>query len=106
MLGKDFRYKKFADRLWSTDSQGVNKQIGQADLVINVIDYRQEYPQAMVKQALFALGFEKQAKQLRHVSYGVVSLSLATAAGLGVDTSEKKHSYAMSGRQGIENKGG
>ncbi len=101
VLGKDFRYKKFADRLWSTDSHGVKKRIGGADLVINVIDYRQEYPQAMVKQALFALGFEKQAKQLRHVSYGVVSLSLATAAGLGVDTSEKKHSYAMSGRQGI-----
>lgn len=41
-------------------------------MVINVIDYRQEYPQKMVKQALQALGFEKQASQLRHVSYGEV----------------------------------
>ncbi|WP_125665768.1 arginine--tRNA ligase [Paenibacillus baekrokdamisoli] len=101
VLGKDFRYKKFADRLWSTDLDGVRKRIGQADKVINVIDYRQEYPQIMVKQALLALGFEKQANQLRHVSYGVVSLSSTTAEGLGVDTSEGKHSYPMSGRQGI-----
>ncbi|MFC5649199.1 arginine--tRNA ligase [Paenibacillus solisilvae] len=101
VLGQDFRYKKFADRLWSTDSQGIKKRIGRADMVVNVIDHRQEYPQMMVKQALSALGFEQQARQLRHVSYGVVSLSPATAAGLGVDTSDQKHSYAMSGRQGI-----
>ena len=101
LLGTDFRYKKFADKLWSTHPDGVSRKIGHADQVINVIDYRQEYPQAMVKQALQALGFHEQAEQLRHVSYGVVSLSRETAAGLGVDTSEAKHSYPMSGRQGI-----
>jgi arginyl-tRNA synthetase len=101
VLGKDFRYKKFSDRLWSTHPGGVKKRIGQADIVINVIDHRQEYPQTMVKQALLALGFEKQANHLRHVSYGVVSLSPDTAAGLGVDTSDGRNSYPMSGRQGI-----
>ncbi|MFC6227988.1 arginine--tRNA ligase [Paenibacillus allorhizosphaerae] len=101
LLGTDFRYKKFADKLWSTHPEGTSRKIGHADLVINVIDYRQEYPQAMVKQALQALGFHEQAEQLRHVSYGVVSLSRETAAGLGVDTTEEKHSYPMSGRQGI-----
>ncbi|MGM0882988.1 MAG: arginine--tRNA ligase [Bacillota bacterium] len=101
LLDKDFRYKKFSDRLWSTHPNGVKKQIGQADMVINVIDQRQEYPQAMVKQALLALGFEEQAANLRHVSYGVVSLSPDTAKGLGIDTSDGKHAYAMSGRQGI-----
>jgi arginyl-tRNA synthetase len=101
LLDNDFRYKKFSDRLWSTHQNGVKKKIGHADMVINVIDQRQEYPQAMVKQALLALGFEEQAANLRHVSYGVVSLSPDTAKGLGIDTSDGKHAYAMSGRQGI-----
>ncbi|OMF24811.1 arginine--tRNA ligase [Paenibacillus sp. FSL H8-0548] len=101
LLDKDFRYKRFSDRLWSTHASGAKKKIGHADMVINVIDQRQEYPQAMVKQALLALGYEQQAEQLRHVSYGVVSLSANTAKGLGIDTSEGKHAYAMSGRQGI-----
>ncbi|MDF2922220.1 MAG: arginine--tRNA ligase [Paenibacillaceae bacterium] len=101
VLGKDFRYRKFADRLWSTSREGVRKGIGRADLVINVIDHRQEYPQTMVKQALAALGFAKQAEQLRHVSYGVVHLSPDTARGLGLDTSDGRSSYPMSGRQGI-----
>jgi arginyl-tRNA synthetase len=34
-------------------------------------------------------------------SYGVVSLSPATASQLGIDTSDGKAAYAMSGRQGI-----
>lgn len=68
---------------------------------MNVIDYRQEYPQAMVKQAFQALGYSEQADRLHHVSYGVVSLSPASAAELGIDTSAGKSSYAMSGRQGI-----
>lgn len=101
LLDNDFRYRKFGDRLWSTHASGVKKKIGKADAVINVIDQRQQYPQAMVKQALVALGYKSQAEQLRHVSYGVVSLSPSTAAGLGVDTSDGKHAYPMSGRQGI-----
>ncbi|MEV5024643.1 arginine--tRNA ligase [Paenibacillus sp. LPE1-1-1.1] len=101
LLKQDFRYKKFEDRLWTTHSSGVKKKIGHADIVINVIDQRQEYPQAMVKEALLALGYRKQAEQLRHVSYGVVSLSPETAKGLGIDISDGKHAYAMSGRQGI-----
>jgi arginyl-tRNA synthetase len=101
LLKQDFRYKKFNDRLWSTDSSGKRKKIGRADTVINVIDQRQEYPQAMVKQALLALGYQGQAEQLKHVSYGVVSLSPSTAESLGLDISDGKHAYAMSGRQGI-----
>lgn len=101
LLQKDFKYQKFGDRLWSTHTSGVNKKIGHADMVINVIDQRQEYPQAMVKQALLALGFQEQAEQLKHVSYGVVALSPNTAKGVGIDTSDGKQAYAMSGRQGI-----
>jgi arginyl-tRNA synthetase len=103
LLGKDFTYRKFADGLWSTQTggNGTRKPIGKAGMVINVIDHRQEYPQAMVKQALSALGYCEQASRLRHVGYGVVSLSPATASGLGIDISDGKASYPMSGRQGI-----
>ncbi|MDR6882670.1 arginine--tRNA ligase [Bacillus sp. 3255] len=101
LLENDFVYKKWEDGLWSTAAEGRKKPIGHADMVINVIDYRQQYPQEMVKLALEVLGYEKQASQLKHVSYGVVSLSPGTAAGLGIDTSDGKGSYAMSGRQGI-----
>ncbi|MCY9656939.1 arginine--tRNA ligase [Paenibacillus chondroitinus] len=101
LLENDFVYKKWEDGLWSTAAQGSKKTIGRADMVINVIDYRQQYPQEMVKLALEVLGYQQQASQLKHVSYGVVSLSPDTAAGLGLDTSEGKSSYAMSGRQGI-----
>ncbi|WP_058300719.1 arginine--tRNA ligase [Gorillibacterium timonense] len=101
LLDKDFRYKAFADGIGSTHRAGTTGEFGGADLVVNVIDYRQHYPQAMVKQAFELLGFQAQAQKLRHVSYGVVSLSPAAAEELGIDTSAGKPSYAMSGRQGI-----
>lgn len=102
LLDVDFRYRSFAPRLWSTDRRGVAKKgIGCADWVINVIDHRQHYPQTVVRQALAALGFEAQAERLRHVGYGVVSLSPGTAGQLGVDVSAGKAAYPMSGRQGI-----
>ncbi|QKS44767.1 arginine--tRNA ligase [Paenibacillus cellulosilyticus] len=101
LLDQDFKYKRFADALWTTSGNGAGASYGKADMVINVIDYRQEYPQAMVKQALEILGYTEQADKLRHVSYGVVSLSPAAARELGIDTSDGKASYAMSGRQGI-----
>lgn len=109
LLKQDFSYKPFEAGLWTTatlDAAEAGRlekptSFGQADMVINVIDYRQEYPQLMVKQALQALGYEEQAEALHHVSYGVVSLSPKSASELGIDTSDGKASYAMSGRQGI-----
>ncbi|QCT01947.1 arginine--tRNA ligase [Paenibacillus algicola] len=103
LLQNDFSYTGFTEGVWTTapNNTGQIKTFGRADAVINVIDYRQQYPQAMVKQALEVLGFQEEAQKLRHVSYGVVSLSPAAAEELGVDTSERKASYAMSGRQGI-----
>lgn len=101
LLDKDFAYSEFNSGLWTTGLSGGVLPFGHADKVVNVIDYRQEYPQAMVKQAFQALGYHEQAERLHHVSYGVVSLSPASAAGLGLDTSAGKSSYAMSGRQGI-----
>ncbi|MDF2815279.1 MAG: argS, partial [Paenibacillus sp.] len=103
LLDKKFSYSLFSKELWTTAAagRGSSKRFGRANIVLNVIDSRQEYPQAMVKQALEVLGFHEQANRLQHVSYGVVSLSPATAEELGIDTSAGKASYAMSGRQGI-----
>ncbi|WP_238996454.1 arginine--tRNA ligase [Paenibacillus pinistramenti] len=101
LLGRQFRYSTFAEGVWSTGKQGEDKAFGNADTVINVIDHRQEYPQAMVRQSLEQMGYAEQAARLLHVSYGVVSLSRQTAGELGLDTSDGKSSYAMSGRQGI-----
>lgn len=101
LLDKDFAYSEFAADLWTTGLTGQSKPYGRADAVVNVIDHRQEYPQQMVKQALQVMGYPEQAEKLHHVSYGVVSLSPASAAELGIDISDGKGSYAMSGRQGI-----
>ncbi len=101
LLDKDFRYTQFAANLWRSDQHGEERSFGAADQVLNVIDHRQEYPQRMVKLALQTLGYEKEAANLHHVSYGVVSLSPETAEKLGVDTSDGRSAYPMSGRQGI-----
>ncbi|WP_263707471.1 arginine--tRNA ligase [Shouchella tritolerans] len=101
LLDDDFAYKEKWPGLWTTASSGVQATFGRGDAVINVIDYRQEYPQKVVKQALAAVGYEKEAERLFHVSYGVVSLSKQTASQLGLETEEGKSVYAMSGRKGI-----
>lgn len=101
LLEQAFRYRRFAQALWTTAPVGATKRFGRASRVLNVIDKRQEYPQAMVQLALQTLGFAEAAANLHHVSYGVVSLSPATAAQLGVEIAEGKASYPMSGRQGI-----
>jgi arginyl-tRNA synthetase len=78
------------------------KRFGHARRVINVIDVRQSYPQQIVYESLRRLGFTEQADNSFHLAYEVITLSAATAAQLGVDTSDGRQFYAMSGRKGIE----
>jgi len=75
---------------------------GHANRVINVIDVRQSYPQQVVYESLRRLGYVEQADNSRHLAYEVVALSPAAAASLGIDTSDGRSAYAMSGRKGIE----
>lgn len=75
---------------------------GHANRVVNVIDVRQSYPQQVVYESLRRLGYVEQADNSRHLAYEVVALSPAAAASLGIDTSDSRSSYAMSGRKGIE----
>jgi len=78
------------------------KRFGHAKRVINVIDVRQSYLQQVVYESLRRLGFTEQAENSTHLAYEVVTLSAATAAQLGVDTSDGRSYYAFSGRKGIE----
>ncbi len=108
----DFLYKVWQgeiykdDNLYQTDPNGKEykdkngkHKFGFADKVINVIDYRQAYPQQVVKEAIEEVVGKKD--MLYHLAYGVVNLSKKTAELLGVDTSDNKKVYTMSGRKGV-----
>ncbi len=77
-------------------------RFGHAQRVVNVIDVRQSYTQQVVYESLRRLGYVEQADNSRQLAYEVVALSPAAAASLGIDTSDGRVSYAMSGRKGIE----
>jgi arginyl-tRNA synthetase len=108
VLGLDFSY-----RLWSPQGPATTtarpelaqlpaQRFGRAARVVNVIDQRQSAPQRVVREALRRLGFEEQAEALHHLAYEVVALSPTAAAALGVDISEGRAMYALSGRQGVD----
>jgi arginyl-tRNA synthetase len=86
----------------STIEETDSARFGHAKRVINVVDARQSYPQQVVYESLRRLGYPEQADNSTHIAYEVVTLSRATAASLGIDTSDGRESYAMSGRKGIE----
>ncbi len=114
LLGKDFYYRPletYADGrvLWVTTDQStaLDSQIpafGHATRVYNVIDVRQSYLQDVVVAGLRALGFNHQADQSIHFSYGMVALSPRCCAELGVELSDedRKRPYIeVSGRKGL-----
>ena len=113
LLGRDFNYRVFTTRedgspLWATTSEPSNPptfqpQFGKASAVYNVIDTRQAYLQKLVKQALAAMGFTKEAENSTHFAYEMVALSHATARELGYDPSEGEGRpfVEVSGRKGL-----
>ncbi len=115
-MGIFFRYVPWGPQhdgriLWSmltpqtsgaTNQEGDPQKFGHAKRVINVIDVRQSYPQQVVYESLRRLGYAEQADNSKHIGYEVVTLSRATADALGIDTSDGRSYYAMSGRKGIE----
>jgi len=110
LLKKDFLYKQWGPQtngepLWTTASDGepgekLSKSFGHAEMVINVIDTRQSYPQQVVVECLRQMGFENEARESIHLAYEVVNLSQQAARLLGMEEAEKKKAYAMSGRAG------
>ncbi|MGZ3592136.1 MAG: arginine--tRNA ligase domain-containing protein, partial [Thermodesulfobacteriota bacterium] len=110
LLKKDFLYKSWGlqangEVLWTTakeDEAGKSlaKRFGHAETVINVIDTRQSYPQQVVVECLRQMGFEREANESIHLAYEVVNLSPQAARLLGMEETEEKKAYAMSGRSG------
>jgi len=109
LLGIDFNYNKLntktqAKQLWITSylAQKVkeNTTFTGVDIVFDVIDVKQTYAIEAVKTSLAYLGFKDQSKNMKHINYGFVYLSRATAKELGIDISDNKQKYGMSGRKG------
>src|SRR5260221_8044110 len=114
LLGRDFRYRRFADQangrtLWSTTAgQGDAgaPPFGRAKRIYNVIDSRQLYLQALLSQALRTLGHAEEAEKSVHFSYEMVALSHATARELGYEVppegdEARKPFVEVSGRKGL-----
>lgn len=115
LLGKDFRYRLFTTQwngkpLWATTSGETDPEappFGQAKRIYNVIDSRQMYLQALLKQALQTLGHPEEADRSIHFSYEMVALSHATAKELGYTVSgpgddvAQKPFVEVSGRKGL-----
>ncbi|HEX4156051.1 MAG TPA: arginine--tRNA ligase [Acidobacteriaceae bacterium] len=110
LLGRDFGYARFREyathTCWISAMKGEDPHpsFGHADAIYNVIDSRQDDPQAQVKQALRALGYEAQAQRYTHLNYAFVGLTVRTAEELGYTLSEEDRGRAfieVSGRKGF-----
>jgi arginyl-tRNA synthetase len=108
LLDQDFHYKHLDSEhnVWvttSTPAERIHPAFGHGHKVYNVIDVRQSYLQNVVRQGLLGLGYEEQVKNSIHFSYGMVALSQACAAELGIEVSaedQKKAHIEVSGRKG------
>ncbi len=115
-IGVDFHFglwgiQRDGRKLWTmrtpkdpvdASEEANTRRFGHAKSVINVIDVRQSYLQQVVYESLRRLGYVEQADHSKHLGYEVVTLSAKTAASLGIDTSDNREFYPMSGRKGIE----
>ena len=114
LLGRDFQYQRVAAQphgrpLWATTSAGGvgdAPPFGRAARIYNVIDSRQMYLQALLSQALRALGHQVEAENSVHFSYEMVALSHATARELGYPADPesegaRKPFVEVSGRKGV-----
>jgi arginyl-tRNA synthetase len=114
LLGKDFGYAKFREyathTCWVSTEEGetVLPESGQgfshADAVYNVVDSRQDDPQAQVKEALRSLGYAAESDSFTHLNYAFVGLTARTAEELGYTLSDEekaKNFIEVSGRKGF-----
>ncbi len=112
-LGLDFNYKLFqtyfdGKEVWTTtDEETGNAPVtdfGGGEMVYNVIDSRQSYPQEVVKKGVSLISPEKGERASVHLSYEMVALSPSAAAELGFqisDDDKSKPFIEMSGRKGL-----
>jgi arginyl-tRNA synthetase len=110
LLGLDFGYARFREypthTCWVSAVHGEDPHpsFGHADAIYNVIDSRQDDPQAQVKEALRALGYEAQGERYKHLNYAFVGLTARTAQELGYtlsDEDQERGFIEVSGRKGF-----
>ena len=110
LLGKDFGYAKFYEYpthiCWISTTEGENPHpsFGHADAIYNVIDSRQDDPQAQVKEALRVLGYTEASDRYTHLNYAFVGLTERTAEELGytiTDEDRTRNFIEVSGRKGF-----
>ena len=111
LLDRDFHYDVFqtyedGSKVWvsaSSAGESDHPSFGGGVSVYNVIDVRQSYPQAVVRQGVRALGFVKESDNSIHLSYEMVALTPACAEQLGIILSKEdrdKPYVEVSGRKG------
>ena len=108
--GRDFGYKIFREYeshpCWISTMHGEepHPHYGQAAAIYNVIDSRQNDPQANVVESLRALGYTDAAANYTHINYAMVALTPRCAIDLGYTLSEadkEKTHLEVSGRKGF-----
>ena len=110
LLGKDFGYQPFFTypdhECWisSVHGQEAHPQFGGAQAIYNVIDVRQNDPQANLVQALRGMGFTDQADHCIHFGYEKVALTPRCALDMGYEVSQEDLDspyILVSGRKGF-----
>jgi arginyl-tRNA synthetase len=110
LLGRDFGYARFfayADHTcWISTEVGEepHPHFGGAQAIYNVIDSRQDDPQANVIEALRGLGYTEAASHYVHFSYAMVALTPRCALELGYQISDQDRErpyIEVSGRKGF-----
>jgi arginyl-tRNA synthetase len=114
-LGLDFHYQTFraypdGHDTWVTSTKpnpaakASRPKFGGGEIVYNVIDSRQSYPQEIVRKGVAAVLPELGEEASVHLSYEMVALSPAACEDLGIELSDedRKRPYIeMSGRKGL-----
>ncbi len=112
LLGLDFNYKTFnkyknGKEVWITTTktgENIHPSFGNAEVVYNVIDTRQSYPQEVVKKGVATIFPERGEEASVHLSYEMVALSPGAAEELGFilsDEDRQRSFIEMSGRKGL-----
>jgi arginyl-tRNA synthetase len=108
--GRDFGYKIFREYTthpcWISTMDGEEKHphFSRAAAIYNVIDSRQNDPQANVVESLRAMGFTEAAERYTHVNYAMVALTPRCAEDLGyvISDEDRLRPYLeVSGRKGF-----
>ncbi len=87
IIGNDFKFRKFIEAqpdgkpLYSTGEEGKQQDFGGADTVINPIDTKQSFEQAVVRVVIDCISEDARRRTLKHLAYGVVELESGSISG-------------------------